>query len=78
MGLYVGLMKTPAIHYLSECCETSVRGILGAIDTSTFGSFLVLELALYCEWRFIAFMSLIIPIVTIFGILFVSGDGFVV
>lgn len=69
-------MKSPAMTYISESCDTSIRGILGAIDgfTSTFGSFLILELALYLEWRYIAFLCFIVPIITIFGILFVSCD----
>lgn len=74
LGIAVGIMKTPAMTYISESCETSVRGVLSAIDgfTSTFGSFLILELAMYLEWRFVAFLCLIVPIVTMFGILFVS------
>lgn len=57
--------------------EPSVRGVITAMAgiSATLGLLIVFTLGSFTEWRNVAMICLVIPVVTMFAVLFVSPPG---
>ncbi|CAH0402311.1 unnamed protein product [Chilo suppressalis] len=73
LGIGTGIMEAPAITYVGEVSEPSVRGFLTTLTngfTST-GMFMAYLLGSVLPWRYAALAALSIPVITMVLVLFV-------